>query len=61
MLDSINEKNEAQLFWDPSADKAFIDGLKSKLKPDIDIEEIDANINDPLFAESAVKKFLNMV
>ena len=61
MLDSINEKNEAQLFWDPSADKAFMDGLKSKLKPDIEIEEIDANINDPLFADTAVKKFLNMV
>lgn len=61
MLDSMNEKNEPQLFWDPSADKAFIEGLKSKLNPDIDIEEIDANINDPIFAERAVEKFLNMV
>ena len=61
MLDSVNEKNEPQIFWDPAADEAFLQGLKSKLNPDIDIEEIDANINDPVFAERAVEKFLNMV
>jgi uncharacterized protein (UPF0261 family) len=60
MLDSVNEDNEPQVFWDPSADKAFIEGLKSKLNPDINIEEIDANINDPNFAERAVEKFLSM-
>ena len=61
MLDAMNEKNEPQVFWDPAADKAFMEGLKSQLKPDIDVEEIDANINDPEFAERAVEKFLNMI
>ncbi len=49
MLDSIDDKNEPQLFWDPTADKAFIEGLKSRLKPEINLLEIDANINDPNF------------
>jgi uncharacterized protein (UPF0261 family) len=61
MLDSMNEKNEPQLFWDPPADKAFIEGLKSRLKAEIDIIEIDANINDPLFSEKAVVLFLDMI
>ncbi|PXX30527.1 Tm-1-like ATP-binding domain-containing protein [Arenibacter sp. ARW7G5Y1] len=61
MLDSINEKDEPQLFWDPQADQAFLDALKSNLSPEIDIEEIDANINDPIFAEKAVEKFLEMI
>ena len=61
MLDSIDEKNEDQLFWDPPADKAFIEGLKSKLKPEINIIEIDANINDPIFSKKAVETFLDMI
>lgn len=61
MLDSINEKNEPQVFWDPLADKAFIDGLKSNLKTGIDIVEVDENINDPLFAEKSVEIFLQMM
>lgn len=61
MLDAMNDKNEPQIFWDPSADKAFLEGLKSKLRSGIDIEEIDANINDSIFAEKAVDKFLSMM
>ena len=61
MLDSVNDKKEPQLFWDPAADKAFIEGLKSKLKPGIDIVELDANINDPVFSKKAVELFLSMM
>jgi uncharacterized protein (UPF0261 family) len=61
MLDSIDDKNEPQLFWDPVADKAFIDGLKSKLNPEINIIEVDANINDPIFSNKAVEVFLDMI
>ena len=61
MLDSINGKNEPQLFWDPAADKAFVDGLKSKLKPGIKVVELDANINDPAFSSKAVELFLEML
>ncbi len=61
ILDSINDKKEPQLFWNPTADKAFIEGLKSKLKPEIDIIEVDANINDPIFSNKAVEVFLDMI
>ncbi len=61
MLDSKDDKNEPQLFWDPAADKAFIEGLKSRLKPEINIIEIDANINDPIFSKKAVEAFLDMI
>lgn len=60
MLDSV-KGNEPQLFWDTAADQAFIDGLKSKLKTGIKVEEIDANINDPAFSQKAVEMFLNMM
>lgn len=61
ILDSINDNNEPQLFWDPKADKAFIDGLKSKLKPEIEVIEIDENINSPLFSSTVVELFLNIL
>jgi uncharacterized protein (UPF0261 family) len=61
MLDSVNDKKEPQLFWDPAADKAFIDGLKSKLKSGIEIIEVDANINDKAFSDKAVEVFLKMI
>ncbi|RYD85187.1 MAG: UPF0261 family protein, partial [Sphingobacteriales bacterium] len=46
MLDSVKD-GEPQLFWDPAADKAFINALKNNLKPGIPVTEIDANVNDP--------------
>lgn len=61
MLDAVNEENKSQIFWDPEADQAFIDGLISKLKPGIDVTEVDANINDAVFAKKAVETFLNMI
>ena len=61
ILDSIDKKNEAQLFWDPQADSAFVEGLKSKLKPEIEVFEIDANINDSLFAKKGVELLLSML
>src|SRR5690606_15758554 len=36
MLDYCNENGEPQLFWDPAANKAFLDGLKNKLNPGIE-------------------------
>ncbi len=57
ILDSINEKKEPQPFWDPAADQAFLRGLKNKLDPAVDVLEINANINEPLFAERAVALF----
>jgi uncharacterized protein (UPF0261 family) len=61
MLDSVNAAREPQIFWDPSADRAFVEGLKATLDPAIEVLEVDANINDPVFAERAVEAFMSMM
>lgn len=61
MLDSVNNKGEPQLFWDPVADKSFITGLKSRLNPKIEIVEVDDNINSRSFADKAVELFLDIM
>ncbi|MFH5834164.1 Tm-1-like ATP-binding domain-containing protein [Halalkalibaculum sp. DA384] len=60
MLDSV-EDGEPQIFWDPEADQAFVDGLKSELDPGIEVARVDANINDPVFSDKAVEMLLNMM
>jgi uncharacterized protein (UPF0261 family) len=40
--------------YDPEADRAFVEVLKRSLKPSIRIVEVDAHINDELFAKQAV-------
>ncbi len=56
MLDS-----EGDRFWDPGADQACYDALKNDLHADIPLIEMDANINDPEFAERAVSLLLEML
>ena len=48
-------------FYDPAALPAFVTALKSKLRTDIPIIELDMDINDPLFAEAVVNTLLNML
>jgi uncharacterized protein (UPF0261 family) len=45
---------------DPAEDRLFIDALREKLKPDVQILEIDANMEDPGFAEAVVENALKM-
>lgn len=56
MLDS-----EGKEFWWPEADRAMFEALKANLRPDIPVEEMDANINDPEFADRAVAMLLAML
>ena len=56
MLDSDGDR-----FWDPGADQACYDALKSDLRAGIPLTEMDANINDPEFAEKAVALLLEML
>src|SRR3546814_13944324 len=37
MLDSRDENDQPQLFWDVAADQAFLTGLKNTLHPGIEI------------------------
>jgi uncharacterized protein (UPF0261 family) len=48
-------------YWDPEADAACYDAIKANLKPGIPVIEMDANINDPEFADRAVEVLLGMM
>ena len=56
MLDSPGER-----FWSPEADAAFVRTLRGSLRPDIPVEELDANINDAQFADRAAALLLEML
>ena len=56
MLDSRGDR-----FWDPDADGACFEALRRDLRADIPLIEVDANINDPEFAERAVALLLEML
>ncbi len=47
-------------FWDPDADHACFDALRSGLKKGIPVIEVDGNINDPVFADRATQVFLEL-
>lgn len=48
-------------YWDPEADQACYQAIKDNLRPGIPVVELDANINDPIFAERAAKLLLDMM
>jgi uncharacterized protein (UPF0261 family) len=48
-------------FWWPEADQAFVDGLKSKLNPDIPIIVTDMDVNDPEFSGKVAQALLDML
>lgn len=45
-------------FWWPEADQALFDTLKSELRANIPVIEMDCNINDPAFAERCAQCLL---
>ncbi|MFO0011528.1 MAG: Tm-1-like ATP-binding domain-containing protein [Planctomycetota bacterium] len=50
-----------QPFHDPAADNALRTSIKSNLRADIPFEEVDAEINDPIFAERCVDRLLGLL
>jgi uncharacterized protein (UPF0261 family) len=48
-------------FWDPAADAACFEAIKSGVRPGLPLIEIPANINDPVFAEAAVDTLLDLL
>jgi len=47
--------------FDPEADRAFVEALKRSLRPDIELREIDAHIDDLEYAQTAVSLLLEMM
>ena len=48
-------------FWDPEADRACYDAIKTNLKPGIPVIEMDHNINDPEFANKCAQVLLDIL
>ncbi len=48
-------------FWDPEADRACYAAVRARLDPSVRVIEVDANINDPPFAELAADTLLEMM
>jgi len=48
-------------FWWPEADQALYDNLKTNLRKDIPLKELDFNINDSQFAEEVAQALLEML
>jgi len=53
--------SEGKEFWWPEANHALFESLRTGLRKDIPLIEVNANINDPIFAESAVQHLLELV
>lgn len=60
LLDSMTSDGP-QPFWWPEADAALFDAIKRHIRHDIPVVEIDANINDPLFAEATAAALLDLL
>ena len=45
------------VLYNPEEDRAFVDELRAHLKPEIQIEELDYNLEDPEFARALVESF----
>ena len=48
---------EGGAFYDPDADSALFAALREGLEPRVDLLEVDAHINDPIFATTLVDAF----
>jgi len=57
----LSIEKEGSDFYNPHGIQAFIDGLKDKLKAEIEVREVDANIDDPVFAQAVVTAFEEVV
>ena len=51
---------EGMPLYDPEADKAFVQGLKTQLDPRISIIDLDLHLNTHEFAQEAVNRFLKL-
>jgi uncharacterized protein (UPF0261 family) len=52
---------EGQPFWWPEADAACFHAIRSHLRPDIPLIEMDTHINDPKFGRQAAETLLNLI
>jgi uncharacterized protein (UPF0261 family) len=49
------------IFYDPEADRAFVEALKETLRKDIPVRELEGHINDLEFVRELVPIFLDLM
>jgi uncharacterized protein (UPF0261 family) len=49
-------EREGSILYDPEQDRVFVEELRRNLRPEIEIEEVDCNLEDPPFALALVEK-----
>jgi uncharacterized protein (UPF0261 family) len=47
--------------WDPVADHAFLDALRTKLRDDIPFEQVDLHVDDAAFADLVAQRYLSLI
>jgi len=52
---------DGEMFCDRQADQAIFEAIKSGVREDIEVAELDCNINDPQFAAKAVEMMLALI
>lgn len=52
---------EGREIWNPSSNEAMMDELRRRLRPEIEVIELDAHINDPAFAEAAAASLVELM
>jgi uncharacterized protein (UPF0261 family) len=52
---------EGKPFHDPAADQALFANLKATLRPGVDVQELDMDINDPRFAQAMAHKLDELI
>jgi uncharacterized protein (UPF0261 family) len=51
---------EGKVLYDEASNRAFVEALKPALSPEVELIEIDAHINDRVFADAVVDTFLRL-
>lgn len=49
------------VFWDPAADRAFLDTLKAEIRPDIPVLTFERHVNDPAFGVEVAELFIELM
>jgi uncharacterized protein (UPF0261 family) len=53
--------SDGKEFWWPEADAALLEAFRKDLRADIPVVALDANINDPQFADRVAQELLAMI
>ena len=52
---------EGGAFYDPDADRALFEALRSNVADNVELIELEHNVNDPEFAQAMVDKLVEYV